>query len=77
MKADTLTLRDIFQKETRYVVPTFQRPYVWNEEEHWQLLWDDLHQVVEEFLAEMGEAGAGRETDVARADHRDVARHRL
>ncbi len=56
MKADTLTLRDIFQKETRYVVPTFQRPYVWNEEEHWQLLWDDLHQVVEEFLAEMGEA---------------------
>lgn len=59
MKADTYTLKDIFRKDTRYVVPMFQRPYVWNEEEHWQLLWKDLRQVVEEFLAQGDEASIG------------------
>lgn len=42
MDADTLTLRRIFRTDCRYEVPTFQRPYVWNEEEHWQLFWHDL-----------------------------------
>lgn len=50
MKADTLDLKDIFRKDTRYVVPRFQRPYVWNEEEHWQLLWEDLRLVVDELM---------------------------
>jgi uncharacterized protein with ParB-like and HNH nuclease domain len=56
MKADTLDLRDIFRKDARYVVPRFQRPYVWKEEEHWQLLWEDLRQVVDELLEHQGGA---------------------
>lgn len=31
MKADILTLKALFQKPVRYVIPTFQRPYVWNQ----------------------------------------------
>lgn len=52
MKADTLNLKEVFRKDIRYVVPMFQRPYVWNEEEHWNLLWEDIRQVVEELLSQ-------------------------
>ncbi|QSG16346.1 DUF262 domain-containing protein [Halapricum desulfuricans] len=64
MKADTLDLKDIFRKDTRYVVPRFQRPYVWNEEEHWQLLWEDLRLVVDELMTRREEA----ETQIERDD---------
>lgn len=55
MKADTLKLTQIFRKDIRYIVPMFQRPYVWNEEEHWQVLWEDLRQVVEELIKRRSE----------------------
>lgn len=48
MKAESVKLQPLFSKGIRYIVPTFQRPYVWNEEEHWQILWEDLRQIVEE-----------------------------
>jgi hypothetical protein len=35
----------------RLVVPLFQRPYVWNEENQWQPLWDDVARVAERKLA--------------------------
>jgi len=56
MKADTLDLKDIFRKDTRYVVPRFQRPYVWEEEEHWQPLWEDLQLVVDELMERQADA---------------------
>lgn len=59
VQANTLTLKDIFRKDIRYVVPMFQRPYVWNEEEHWQYLWDDLIEVVDDLLDRRSEASAG------------------
>ena len=46
MKADALTLRVLFDGTVTYEVPPFQRPYVWNEEDQWQPLWDDILQVV-------------------------------
>lgn len=42
MKPSTLTVFDIFQMERRYVVPLFQRPYVWNSERQWKPLWADV-----------------------------------
>jgi hypothetical protein len=47
MRADPLTLVSIFGKDVRYVVPMFQRPYVWNMTEHWEPLWDDVRGVTE------------------------------
>ena len=36
MKADTFTVKALFQKEVHYVIPTFQRPYVWTQEKQWE-----------------------------------------
>lgn len=58
MKADTLTVKRIFGKDIRYLVPLFQRPYVWNKEEHWEPLWIDVTNVAERLLAELGRVEA-------------------
>ena len=50
MKSDTVDLKLLFGKDVRYVVPLFQRPYVWNEVEHWKPLWTDVTAIVEMFL---------------------------
>ncbi|SEG24240.1 Protein of unknown function DUF262 [Actinacidiphila yanglinensis] len=31
----------------RYTVPLFQRPYVWNRDENWTALWEDIRRVIE------------------------------
>lgn len=46
MKADTTPLHLLFKKEIQYVVPLYQRPYVWREETHWAPLWEDILAVV-------------------------------
>jgi hypothetical protein len=40
MKPTTLTLFELFEKERRYTVPLFQRPYVWQRQ--WAHLWSDV-----------------------------------
>jgi hypothetical protein len=40
----------VFSAQTRYTVPLFQRPYVWNKDEQWQPLWDDLRALAERVL---------------------------
>lgn len=50
MKADTLNAKDLFGKDIRYVIPTFQRPYVWNQEEQWEPLWLDVQSAAERYL---------------------------
>ena len=50
MKADTVDLATIFGKPVRYLVPLFQRPYVWNLEKQWEPLWDDIQAVAERQL---------------------------
>lgn len=57
MKADILTLKALFQKDVRYVIPTFQRPYVWNQEDQWEPLWDDVRNIAEEYLEQLEELG--------------------
>lgn len=41
MKADDVTLRDIFEGPYQYLIPVFQRYYSW-EEENWEQLWEDV-----------------------------------
>src|SRR4249920_947377 len=40
----------VFMQPQRLVVPLFQRPYVWNEENQWQPLWEDVVRVTERVL---------------------------
>ena len=42
MKPDTHTIQQLFERDVRYLVPLYQRPYVWNEEHQWAPLWDDI-----------------------------------
>jgi hypothetical protein len=53
VKADTTNLKSLFQKDVRYVIPVFQRPYVWNQEEQWEPLWEDVRNAAERFIDEL------------------------
>lgn len=48
MRADTYNLTRIFGQDARYVVPLFQRPYVWNREKNWEPLWEDVQRAARE-----------------------------
>ena len=53
MKADTLSLKALFQKDVRYIIPVFQRPYVWDQEKQWEPLWEDVRNVAETYVDEL------------------------
>lgn len=50
MKADAITLLAIFEKKLRLEVPLFQRQYVWNREQQWEPLWEDISRKFVEYL---------------------------
>ncbi len=47
MDADKVTLADLFRQDVCYLVPLYQRPYVWNETDQWRPLWDDVQSLAE------------------------------
>lgn len=51
MDTQVLTPQLIFMHPQRLVVPLFQRPYVWNRENQWEPLAEDLERVAERMLA--------------------------
>ena len=50
MKADAHPLKTLFGKDARYVVPLYQRPYVWTQEDKWEPLLEDILLVVRDTL---------------------------
>lgn len=42
MKANAVPLLAIFETKLQLEVPLFQRQYVWNRDEHWEPLWEDI-----------------------------------
>lgn len=52
METQVRTPQMIFMPPQRLVVPLFQRPYVWNEENQWAPLWSDITRVAERLLAD-------------------------
>ncbi len=50
MRPDTLTIHQLFERERRFVVPLYQRSYVWNEDDQWLPLWDDLERAADACL---------------------------
>ena len=53
MHTDILTPKDLFQKEVRYTIPPFQRPYVWSQDDQWEPLWEDVRNVAENYIEEL------------------------
>jgi hypothetical protein len=54
MKAETVEVLALFDRDVRYLIPIFQRNYKWNRNEHWSPLWVDVRNVAEDVL-DMGE----------------------
>jgi hypothetical protein len=50
MKANAVPLLAIFEKKMRLEVPLFQRQYVWNCEQQWEPLWEDISRKFTEYL---------------------------
>jgi hypothetical protein len=42
MDAETRTLQDVLHGDRRFLVPIYQRPYVWEREKQWEPLWEDV-----------------------------------
>ena len=53
MHTEILTPKDLFQKEVRYTIPPFQRPYVWSQDDQWEPLWEDVRNVAEDYIEEL------------------------
>src|SRR5438034_9064431 len=72
MKAETVTLTQLFNKPICFVVPLFQRPYVWEKGKHWIPLWEDIRATTQRLLTERATAqGVGQ--DPATAEERTAA----
>ena len=55
MKADTYDLAAIFGRPVNYLVPLFQRPYVWTREKQWEALWEDIREVADRQIDDSSE----------------------
>jgi uncharacterized protein with ParB-like and HNH nuclease domain len=60
MKPEKLTIQEIFSRERRFIIPLFQRSYVWNQEDQWEPLWEDIHKRAEAHLERLGKSIEGR-----------------
>lgn len=56
MNANAVSLLAVFEKKIRLEVPLFQRQYVWNREQQWEPLWEDISRKFTEFLEGRREA---------------------
>ena len=43
-------INDLFDDPVSYLIPQFQRPYAWKENEQWMPLWEDVRAVAEDYL---------------------------
>jgi uncharacterized protein DUF262/uncharacterized protein DUF1524 len=50
MESKDLTVQQIFQDRRQYMVPFYQRTYVWTRQDQWQQLWDDIKAKAEDRL---------------------------
>ncbi len=56
MHANSLLPSELFGKIVRYETPEFQRPYVWDQGEQWEPLWEDVRDTAEHYLEDGDEA---------------------
>ncbi len=52
MKPDKSSVFELFQLPRRYVIPLYQRRYVWTKDRQWAPLWQDITRRAEEELAD-------------------------
>jgi hypothetical protein len=52
METQVRTPQMVFMQPQRLIVPLFQRPYVWNEDNQWEPLWGDVVRVAQRLLTD-------------------------
>lgn len=52
METQVRTPQLVFMQPQRLIVPLFQRPYVWNQENQWAPLWRDIERLTNRLLSE-------------------------
>ncbi len=57
---DVLNPQGLFQAPIRYTIPAFQRRYVWEQDDQWEPLWDDVRKMAERYLEELDRSGNDR-----------------
>lgn len=67
MKADTKTLQQVLQGDRRFVIPVYQRPYVWTRERQWEPLWSDVESTAVR-LAEARRTAHAHDLPASKAD---------
>lgn len=50
MQVNIRNLQTLFMNQVRYEIPLYQRRYVWEQEDQWDPLWEDVQNTSEEFL---------------------------
>jgi uncharacterized protein with ParB-like and HNH nuclease domain len=48
----TQTIYDLFNGRIQFIVPVYQRAYVWNAWDNWGVLWDDIADTAERYIAD-------------------------
>ena len=69
MQPQDQTLAQLFDGKLVYIVPNYQRLYVWNRDDQWEPLWSDVRDIAEELI----ESTTG--TELADADADKVEAH--
>lgn len=64
MDVNIVNLQTLFANPVRYEIPLFQRPYVWNHEDQWGPLWEDIQNTAESYL-ESNERGLAQSQPTA------------
>ena len=61
MDVNIVNLQKLFAQPVRYVIPPFQRQYVWNQDNQWEPLWEDVQNAAELHLEQLsnGQSSAG------------------
>jgi hypothetical protein len=54
VKTEKIVVADLFEKPRRYLIPIFQRGYVWTRDSQWAPLWNDVLQQVAAIRAAQG-----------------------
>lgn len=69
MQPKQVTVRDLFNREIQFKIPLFQRHYVWELDDQWQPLWEDIEKKSEQRLSDSQKAPVGHFTGAIVIQH--------
>ena len=52
METTNIQVKTLFNSDVQYMIPLFQRHYVWDQEEQWEPLWEDIKEKAYQRLSE-------------------------